>query len=477
MNDRYGNGSDVKPVTESRYTPHTNRKGSAFNSEALARKIMMRYGPFMTINSNREEQHWKWNGNIWKQIDFDRYSRPIVDLLPAGSKTARAVKNVIDMMSCLTHAKEPEENQWQRAVRFAGKNSVNISVQDEVLNINLSTGRISQRDPDSKELVTSALPIAYDPQAKCPTFDYVLKSCLPDEEDRRLLQCFVGYCLIPDHRFECVLFCFGIANSGKSLLILHGVGCIFGEELTSHVSMEKICKGGDEIRSLVDSLVNISTELNPRNYEDSSVFNQIALAEPMDVALKWRVTQKYIPFAKHFFLANHIMSFNRGSTAEERRVQVLNFPNDFTKKAKDGKLKKEIEQEGSGIFNWALQGLLEVSKLQQLPMGSEESQMHARKFSMNNDPMGNFTRVFCHRAKGVQMPIKDFDSLYRYWCEEQNVTIKQQPSKTLRDLNPHIRRRKTTVDGQSVRLFTGIELNQKGKELMLEMKGNGPFGN
>src|SRR4029077_15225425 len=240
----------------------------------------------------------------------------------------------------------------QRAIRFDRVN-VQINTQTGVVNMRLIDGETWLSEPNPKDLVTSELPLEYNPKAECPVFDYILRSVLPNEEDRRLLQCFVGYCLIPDHRFQCVLFCYGAPNSGKSLLIQHGIGSLFGEELMSGVTLEDICKGGDGLGSLEASLVNLATEINVHKLEDSSIFNQVACGESINKALKWKKDRKLIFNAKHIFIGNHLPKWERGSDAQARRIKVLFFPNDFTIQAKNGKLEAKVKLEASGIFNWA----------------------------------------------------------------------------------------------------------------------------
>lgn len=51
------------------------------------------------------------------------------------------------------------------------------------------------RPHDPKDMITKMVDIVYDPEAKCPLFIKYLKRTVPDGDERRFLQKYIGYCM------------------------------------------------------------------------------------------------------------------------------------------------------------------------------------------------------------------------------------------------------------------------------------------
>jgi hypothetical protein len=91
----------------------------------------------------------------------------------------------------------------------------------------------------------------------------------------------------------------------------------------SKVSLEKICNGGDELRHLERSLVNIGTEIEEHHLDDSNIFNQLTSGESIDAALKYERSRTIKPSCKHIFIGNHPPRWKRGSDAQARRIDMV----------------------------------------------------------------------------------------------------------------------------------------------------------
>jgi P4 family phage/plasmid primase-like protien len=419
---------------------------------------------------------WRWNDSIWESVTFDQYRPSAVNIQKEGQRSVTLTNNILEMMKNMTQ-RDPRTIKWQGAVRFEDETqkAVMINVANGDLQVPLNSeltdvNSLQMFEPNWEDYVTANLPVEFNPKAKCPTFDYLLASALPDIRDRHALQCFVGYCLIPDHRFQSVLFCHGKPNSGKSLLIYHGIGGMFGTDLTSHVSLESICNGGDELRQLERSIINIGTEIDSRQLKDSAVFNQIACGEALDKALKYEKARRILVNCKFIFIGNHYPHWERGSDAQARRIKIIHFPGEFSDKAKNGKLEKEVKVERSGIFNWALRGLLKVVQLDQIPVGGKISDSHGKQFKVNNNPMGMFNRMFCELTADGRIKTEDYGRAFRYWCGLEAISVKASDtssiSRLLRASNPEISISHSRENMRRIRRYSGIRFNEYGLKLL-----------
>ena len=209
-----------------------NSKKSA-TIEWYAERLIDELGPFICLGKH----WWRWDGSIWSQVEAAQYSRHAFLIQPHGSRSVRATSNILMAVNHLRQC-DPQKIVWRGSVWFdQGKKSVMVNVLNGVITINLKTGTVQTGEADPWSFATEKLPVNYDPAAQCRMFDYLRDTALPDAADQNLLQCFAGYCLLPDYRFQCVLFAHGRPNSGKSLLIYHGLGSVFGDRLMSKVSL------------------------------------------------------------------------------------------------------------------------------------------------------------------------------------------------------------------------------------------------
>ena len=268
--------------------------------------LIEQFGPFMCLG----KQWWRWNANIWEQVEPTQYLRFCVTILPRDAGRINRIANDILELAQQKCQVNPKAITWRRGIGFKDENTVIINTLNGVVRVDLASGKAELIEPDPAHLATAQLPVVFDPKAQCPTFDYLRESCLPSQEDQYLLQCFSGYTLLPDHRFQCSLFCHGVPNSGRSLLMLHGLSAVFGDVLMSRVGLHKMCKGSDELRHFEHSLVNVGSEMEGRQLEDSEIFNQIVAGEAIDIALKYEKSRRIKSPASRSTLAMTILSGN-----------------------------------------------------------------------------------------------------------------------------------------------------------------------
>jgi len=84
--------------------------------------------------------------------------------------------------------------------------------------VDLQSGE--ERHHEKADLITKQIPIAYDPDAECPTFDAFLKRIMNDDAGMvEFIQRAVGYSLTGSTREQCLFILHGGGQNGKSTLI------------------------------------------------------------------------------------------------------------------------------------------------------------------------------------------------------------------------------------------------------------------
>ena len=182
--------------------------------EVAANRLIKRHGPFICLG----DDWWHWNGYIWREVDPKFYRKHATEIQSAGQRSSKYANEVLALVNakCQHH---PEETKWRYGVGFKDDNTVMVNVKNGVVRVHLADERMELIDPDPEHLAAAQFPVKFEPDAECPVFAGLLRTALLDRMDRYLLQCYAGYCLLPDYRFQCVMLCQGPPNSGKSLLI------------------------------------------------------------------------------------------------------------------------------------------------------------------------------------------------------------------------------------------------------------------
>ena len=485
MNRINGNGNSNQKTTTDRNPKKTKTKPRAnlksqekANPEAWATLVIKKAGPFRCVG---KDKWWQWNGRYWQEIDPKQEIAKVIweaqgTRCKRNTRKSNEIERTINILS-----QEPgfKISDWRRGIWFEGKDLVMIACQNGVVGVNLTTKEVNLYEQQKEFNVSMLLPVTYDPEAKCETFDYLRESCLPDAKDRILLQLFAGYCLMPDHRFQCALFCHGAPNTGKSLLVLHGIGSVFDRESLSCISLDQICSGGEETKCLETALMNIATEKKASKLlEDQDIFNKMVCGEAFNKAFKYETVRLVIPLCKHIFVQNDPAKWKRGSESEARRIRLIHFPVDFSNQPKNAELEKKVSKEGSGVFNWMIEGLLGIIGLDQLPMGGEESQLWMEAFKKHNNPVGTFVKEFCevqgedvckrhsHRKNRQEChctcyreEMPKFRNEFWQWCEQEGIYFDSNRvdfSRVLLQLMPKLK----IIPVNKVRKIFGIRLSK-----------------
>jgi P4 family phage/plasmid primase-like protien len=224
--------------------------------------------------------------------------------------------------------------------------------------LDIRTLEIKPFSPDF--YIFNALPVKYDPNAKCEKFLKFLQEVVPPEKDRMVLQEVVGYCLIKDARFQKALLLIGRKQNGKGTF-LNVTSALLGENNVSNVELQKLTDNMRFITSqLHDRLANICADLPDKNLEETGTFKRIVSGDSIAAEFKYSQPFEFRPYAKLLFSANVLPKIPKDTEAFLVRWLLVEFPNSFLQgdPRRDENLKDKLTmpEELSGILNWALEG-------------------------------------------------------------------------------------------------------------------------
>jgi P4 family phage/plasmid primase-like protien len=334
-----------------------------------------------------EEWYAEKNG-VWLPTDRDVYRPHALKVLPI---THRTQSRSLDVIKRLESEQQVHRSEFCGAAKFDADGSVLLAVKNGVLRLQKG-GDVELLSPNSVYGFTAALSVAYKPKALMTKFAEVLIQSLPDEQDRELLLDVLATSLIPDSRYEAALVLQGEAGTGKST-IMAPIFSIFGATCSS-LSMVDLCHpNGYKLAMLHNKLINLATELNTLEVDDTGLFKQLVSGEQFTARPIYGKPFEMCSTATLVFLANSLPRFKHGTDAEARRLRFVKFSNKV--RNPDVTLKDRVALEAEGVFAELVRRAHELLNGAKLAEQGQYGQEVARRFQISNDPIGQFVSQYC----------------------------------------------------------------------------------
>ncbi len=204
---------------------------------------------------------------------------------------------------------------------------------------------------------TIQIPITYDPEAKCPNFEKFLdESFLGDKESILVSEEWLGYSMTPETKAQKALVLYGKGRNGKGIY-LHILGACVGKENTSNVAITELSSSFMR-SSLHNKLANICSEmeLNSRSL-NTQYFKMITGEDEIMAEEKHKPAFSFKPTVKLIYSTNNLPHTKDVTLGFKRRLGILHFRNTIVEENIDVNLKEKLEEELSGIFNLAMNGV------------------------------------------------------------------------------------------------------------------------
>jgi len=341
---------------------------------------------------SKGEDWFAYDGKCWRPRVKDTFKKMSMDVLPPTHRLARHGKAIMDHIEMTRQM--TEDMEFRSAVAWDGS-AVLVNVANGVLRVTADSIGI---EPHSKDLMfTGCLGAQWEESAQAPLFAKVLSETLHDHRDIGLFQWFSGYCLFPDcKQHEVFLICYGPGGTGKSTLADAIVHAFSDDVLVTRLSLAQICSSGPgsySLPSIQTALVNLGTELDTVEMDESANFKQIVSGEPIVARSIYGKPFKMQTTCKLWFLSNALPRFKSGTDAEYRRARFLSFSKKPAEK--DITLKDKLRLERNGILTWLVDGLQAILQGIPAPMGSDPSLAVLKRFELSNDPVGCFIKEHC----------------------------------------------------------------------------------
>jgi P4 family phage/plasmid primase-like protien len=300
---------------------------------------------------------------------------------------------------------------------------------------NIKTKELLQHNPDI--LLTSQMPITFDKDAECPKVKEFLDEIVyPD--DIPFIQEYFGFSLFRDYFIRKAMLMYGNGGNGKSTLLAlfeKFIGGADGKNI-SHVSMKKLAFDRFAGADMHGKYLNIFDELEQDAVMNTSLFKQATGGSTIRAEFKGRNAFDYVPFAKHIFTCNQIPDVKDSSDAFFERLNIITFPYKFevnpdpeNANEKKRRMREEImaeittEEEMSGLFNWALEGLFRLFERKEFT-GTKSTEETKKEFMLKSTPVNAFIEEMVEFLSDSELPKKDAYVEYVKFCQRKKLPAK-----------------------------------------------------
>jgi P4 family phage/plasmid primase-like protien len=293
------------------------------------------------------------------ELTTDEDEKSAIKEFAAASKSNRKIKDALERgEKCVSFARDYSD--FDRHEQFF-----------HVANgeYNLETGTLVPHSPDF--LATKGSKIKYDPTAECPGFESYLHQVMGGNENLiAYLRRSVGYTLTVATGEAAMFILTGPGGTGKTtfLNILRGVLGTYAKRAQRGTFM---AKRGDEgqpfdYAGLEGCRAFISSETDEgKQIAVSKVKELTGNEESLTACRKFKDSYEFKPKCKVWLACNDFPKAPAGDEALWDRLKPIPFNVRFrdTKEEVKDLSAKLIEEEGSGILNWALRGLEEYMEI------------------------------------------------------------------------------------------------------------------
>jgi P4 family phage/plasmid primase-like protien len=309
---------------------------------------------------NRENEFYKYNSRIYERFSVHLLLQQISnDILCAadnwGCALLAQLRNAKHISGVVSHFK----GYTQKEEAF--RNNVGlIHVANGVLKLD---GDNVDLLPFSPLLISrNLIPIAYDRNAKCPRFKNELLGLL-DDDDKLLVQKFLGLYLLGRNIIQKLLILHGIGETGKSAFSEVARKLIGPEncsELRTNLLHERF-----EIGSYIGKHLLIGADVASSFLNSKGAYRLKAIVggDLLDAERKGSNYRFQLPGEFNVLITSNSRQtahIEQDRSAWRRRLAIVEYEKPRTNKTIPEFAELLIREEGSGILSTAVEGLLEL---------------------------------------------------------------------------------------------------------------------
>lgn len=423
---------DVPTAADSPIEPKRFRLTDTGNAE----RLVYRHGEMIRHN---------WGRGVWNVHDGKRWAVDQTGRLEQLAKdTVRAIpqeaKDQADeeYAKILKWAASSESDGKRQAMIRLARSEDGIAIQPADLDadpwkLNVDNGTIDlhtkQRLPHSRQdYITRLIPIPYDPDAKCPTFDAFLDRIFDHDQDLiGYVWRLIGYSLTGSIREQILPVCWGTGANGKSTLLatIRDLLGDYAAEADAESFMEQRNEGIREDIAALDGARFVSAvETTDGRRLSEALVKKLTGGERLRARRLYENGYEFLPQFKVWLATNHRPEIRGTEHAIWRRIRLIPFNVTIPDNERDNDLPEKLRAEFPGILARAVEGCYEWQHTGLSEPRAVTNATAAYRHDM--DILADWIEDRCILRRGVEATAKALYEDYTEWCESQGLeAIKQ----------------------------------------------------
>ncbi|MDD5455703.1 MAG: phage/plasmid primase, P4 family [Candidatus Margulisbacteria bacterium] len=347
---------------------------------------------------------------VWESISNEYIGKRIIVLLNkfAFSPKNRDLDNTINFMKKYFL---PSTSKGKKSVLNQNKDI--FVLKNTILNL-----KILVPQPFNKELYsTIQVDYTYNPKAQCHRWEKFISEVLPDPKLQLLIQEIAGYCLTAETKHHKAFFLVGDGRNGKSVFLNILIKMV-GKQNCSHVDYSKL-EDNFGLATMVNKLLNVSSEISGLFKKETENYKKIVGGDPVEINEKHKPQYETTLFCKLVYAANSLPASADRTYGFFSKFLIIPFEQRFTEKLgnQDKDLSLKLEEELSGIFNWALTGLQRLNN-QNFFTESEKSENVRHEYEKDSNNFLIFFEDTFEASETGNINAGILYKLYKEYCEE-----------------------------------------------------------
>lgn len=389
-------------------------------------RLVIRHGKNIRFLHNRRK--WLlWDGFRWIFDDDGSIIRLAKDTAGAIYNEAAQQSDDARRAALSKHATSSESLPRLKAMVELAESEYDVPVKPDELDrnkmllgvrngtIDLLTGAL--REPMREDMITKSAGVVYDLSATCPNWLAFLDGIMGgDNEMTDFLRRVVGYSLTGITSEQCMFMLYGTGANGKSTF-LNLIGELLGDYASNTPADSLMVHKGGGVRNDIARLPSvrfvtaIETEDDQRIAE--ALVKSLTGGDVMTTRFLYGEFFDFVPQLKLFLAANHKPIIKGDDHAIWRRVRLIPFEMTF---AVNKHLPIKLQNELSGILNWAIEGCLEWQKHGLQPPSKVMAATDDYRADM--DYMHQFIEERCNVSPSASVGATELYTYYQQWAED-----------------------------------------------------------
>lgn len=316
-----------------------------------------------TIRSDQEPEMWIYKEGIYVP-QAKSYIQETCRNILGDAFTTHVFNNVIAKIQADTYIDALELFKEPPLNLIAVKNGI----------FDLETGEIMPFDPNLRFF--NKVPVTYDKNAQCPECMKFFDEVLAATDDKDIIQEILGYAFYREYKYHHIFIFEGGGRNGKGVT-LNIMKNLVGIDNCSEISIDDITTNPFAKANLHKKLINISGDIGSSSIKNPNILKSLSGGDLQEANRKFLDTVKFVNYSKMIFALNTLPVCYDKSDAFYDRIILITYPRKFVDekdmkeecdnenlRLKDPDIinKLTTEEEKSGLFNWAVKGLLRLRK-------------------------------------------------------------------------------------------------------------------